>query len=256
MSKFDSIILDGKVAVITGGHSGIGYYLTQALLSAGMKVAILARRADVLEKAASALEGEVVPVVCDVRNPESVREAFQEIDQRLGPIDVLINNAAVFTVYRIGDATDEEIQGTIETNVMGAMYCTREAIKSMRAGQRKGQIVSISSESVSDPFPYLTAYAVSKAAIETFMQGLKVELKKDGIRAGILRLGAVIVPGRMANLGGDPKRVKEFFAELMASQKLKDGITGIAPATVAASLLHMLQQPENASIDFLELRTR
>ncbi len=68
--------LQGQVAVITGGHSGIGFYLSQALLAVGMKVAILARRTDVLEKAASDLSGEVLPVVCDISNPDAVREAF------------------------------------------------------------------------------------------------------------------------------------------------------------------------------------
>lgn len=247
--------LQGQVAVITGGHSGIGFYLSQALLAAGMKVVILARRADVLEKAARDLSGEVLPVVCDISNPDAVREAFELIEQRLGAIDVLINNAAIMTIYQIGDATDGEIRGTFETNVLGLIYCTREVVKNMQRYERKGQIISISSEAVADPFPFLTAYAASKSAVESLMQGLKLELKKDGIRTGILRLGAVIVPGRMINLGEDQKRIKAFFAELMAANKIK-GMEGMTPDTVASALVTMLIQPENTSLDFLELRTR
>ena len=110
--------LRGRVAVVTGGHSGVGFYISEALLAEGMRVAILGRRADVLEQAAADLGGDVLAISCDIRDPDSVRGAFARVDEGLGPVGALVNNAAVISIYRVADATDEELHETIETNLL------------------------------------------------------------------------------------------------------------------------------------------
>ena len=181
MSGPDRSGLSGRVAVVTGGHDGVGYYIAEALLGEGLRVALLARRKDVLRQAARKLGGEVLPVVCDIRDPSSVRTAFKNFDGGLGSVSVLVNNAATIAIYRIADASDEELRATVETNLLGVMYCIREAVAQMRRAGL-GDIVNISSEAVLRPFPYLLGYSSTKAAVETMSRGLKRELAPLGRR--------------------------------------------------------------------------
>ncbi len=243
--------LESRIAVVTGGHDGIGYYISEALACQGARVAILGRRRDRLAQAAERIGG-VVPVVCDITDPASVRAAFETVDERLGCADVLINNAAVFPIFKVGDATDEELATVVNTNVLGVLHCIREAIKRMGASGA-GDIITLSSESVLRPFPYLAAYAATKAAVETLSRGLKSELRPLGIRVGVLRSGHVEVPERQRS-NWDPERAQAFFQEAEAGGYLAEAGPGIAPQTTAQAVVNMLMQPRDASIDLLELR--
>jgi NAD(P)-dependent dehydrogenase (short-subunit alcohol dehydrogenase family) len=246
--------LDGRIAVVTGGHDGIGYYVSQALQTAGVRVAILGRRAERLEQAAGAIGGDVVPVVCDLRDPDSVRQAFSSVDERLGLPDVLINNAAAFPLFKVAEATDEELQTAVGTNVLGVLYCMREAIARMRKCGG-GDIVSLSSESVRRPFPYLATYAATKAAVETLSRGLKQEVRGHGIRVSVLCSGHVEVPDRQAR-NWDPERARAFYQEAEAGGYMAEVGPGIAPEATANAVLSLLSQPDDAVIDLLELTGR
>lgn len=246
--------LAGRVAVVTGGHAGIGYHITRALADHDIRVAVLGRRRQRLEQAAREIGGGVVPVVCDIADPDSVRAAFRAVDERLGSVDILINNAAVFPIFKVAEATDEELDGAVATNVLGVLYCMREAIARMR-DNGGGDIVSLSSESVLRPFPYLATYAATKAAVETLSRGLKSELKPLGIRIGVLRSGHVEVPDRDGSRW-DPERARAFFQEAEAGGYLAEAGPGIAPETTARAVVNMLSQPDDAVVDLLELRGR
>ncbi len=246
--------LTGRRAVVTGGHAGIGFFISRALVDAGARVAILGRRADRLEAAAGELGGGVEPVRCDIADPDSVREAFATLESRLGGLDALVNNAAVFPLFRITEATDAELRQAVDTNLLGVLHCIRAAVPLMRAAGG-GDIVTISSESVLRPFPFLTAYAATKAAVETLSRGLKHELRADGIRVGVLRSGHVEVPNRDGSTW-DPERAQAFFAEAEAGGFLAEAGPGIAPEATARAVLHMLTQPDDAVVDLLELRGR
>lgn len=239
---------------MTGGHDGLGYYITRRLRELDVRVALFGRRRDRLADAAVAIGGATIPVVCDLCDPDAVRRAFAEVDERLGPVSILINNAAVFPIFKVGEATDDELQTAVGTNVLGVLYCMRSAIERMRAHGR-GDIITLSSESVLRPFPYLATYAATKAAVETLSRGLKSELKPLGIRVGVLRSGHVDVPGR----GGsrwDPERAKAFYEEAQAGGYLAEAGPGIPPETTADAVVQMLLQPDDAVIDLLELRGR
>ncbi len=245
--------LSGRTAVVTGGHDGVGYYIAEALLGEGMRVALLARREHVLQTAARELGGEVLPVVCDIRDPDSVRSAFRSVDEGLGSVSVLVNNAAIIAIFRIAEASDEELHATVETNLLGVMYCIREAAARMRTAGM-GDIVNITSEAVLRPFPYLLGYSSTKAAVETMSRGLKRELAPLGIRVGVLRSGRVAVPDRQPGSRWDTERTEAFFKEAYAGGFIEHEGDGIDPRTTARSVVHMLQSPRNASIDVLELR--
>ena len=253
MSRPEGSGLSGRVAVVTGGHDGVGRYIAEALLGEGMRVALLARREEVLWQTARELGGEVLPVVCDIRDPDSVRAAFKSVDAGLGSVSALVNNAAIIAIYRIAEASDDELRATVETNLLGVMYCIREAAARMRTAG-SGDIVNISSEAVLRPFPYLLGYSSSKAAVETMSRGLKRELAPWGIRVGVLRSGRVSVPDRQPGSRWDPERAEAFFQEAYAGGFIEHEGDGIDPQTTAQSVVHMLRLPRNASIDVLELR--
>jgi NAD(P)-dependent dehydrogenase (short-subunit alcohol dehydrogenase family) len=245
--------LENRVAIVTGGHDGIGYYISEALVARGMRVAIFARRRDVLERTANKLGDNVRGFVCDIRHPDQVRSAFGEVDAAFGRLDALVNNAALFNLYKVADATDEELRATLETNLLGVLHCVREAVPRLR-GQGGGNIVNVSTESVNHPFPFLSVYAATKAAVETLSRALRNELRPFGIRVGVLRSGHVAVPDRAAGSSWDPARARAFYAEAEAGGHLAMSGPGIDPRTTAAAVVSMLEQPSNAAIDLLELR--
>jgi NAD(P)-dependent dehydrogenase (short-subunit alcohol dehydrogenase family) len=246
--------LEGRIAVVTGGHDGIGYYITEALVAAGVRVAILGRRGGRLEEAAHRIGGDVLPIVCDISDPDNVRQAFGKVDEQLGVLDVLINNAALFPLFKVGEATDEELQTAVGTNVLGVLYCMRATIERMRK-RGAGDIISLSSESVRRPFPYLATYAATKAAIETLTRGLKQEVRPHGIRVSVLRSGHVEVPDREARTW-DPERARAFYQEAEAGGYMTEVGPGIAPQATANAVVNMLRQPDDAVIDLLELTGR
>jgi meso-butanediol dehydrogenase/(S,S)-butanediol dehydrogenase/diacetyl reductase len=147
-----------------------------------------------------------MPVACDVASPTSVKAAFAEIATRHSRIDVLINNAAIFEPFLIADATDEQILNTLAINLGGALLCSRSAIPMMGRG---GHIINVSSESVETAhMPHLLVYQCSKAGLERFTLGLHRELEPSGIRASVVRAGAMMEEGKVWNI--DPEARMRF----------------------------------------------
>ncbi|MCW8158366.1 SDR family oxidoreductase [Stutzerimonas xanthomarina] len=245
--------LDGKVAVVTGGGVGLGRDVATLLIEQGARVAVLGRTRSTLDQVADALGENLLPVVADVSDPRQVRAAFSAIDAAFAGADILINNAAVYQPYRIEDATDTELASTFAINVLGPAYCIREAIPRMRR-RGGGDIVNVSSESVSNPFPYLSAYAASKSALETLSQGLRNELRAEGIRVSIFR--ACHMTGENANVSAWPEgRLEQFLEAIAASGHSLHSGAGIPPATAASALICALTLPREANIDLLALRS-
>ena len=182
--------LRGLVAVVTGASRGLGVVLARRLGAEGADVALLARRVDRLDKLASGLGGSTValPIPCDVTDPESVRNAFRDIGERWGRIDLLVNNAAVIGMALLEEATDEAILEMVSTNLLGSMFCARAAIPLLRAAGG-GHIINISSRSVELARPYLSVYSATKGGLETFSRTLTAELRPDAIRVSTIRVG-------------------------------------------------------------------
>lgn len=182
-----------KVIVITGAGVGLGRALAKRFASEGDSVVLLGRTLSKVEAAATEIGEKAMAIGCDVSSPDSVRSAFAQIVSKHSRIDVLINNAAVFEPFLIAEATDDQILGTINTNLAGAMLCTRSAIPLMQAG---GHIINVSSESVGMRFPHLVAYQTSKAGLERFSEGLHHELEPNGIRVTSVRAGQMFEEGK------------------------------------------------------------
>ena len=137
-------------------------------------------------------------MVTDVGDADSVRAAFDAIEKRFDKLDILINNAAVYRPCAVEHLTDRDIQGQVATNFLGPVYTSRAAIPLMRKAGA-GDIVNTSSESTLNPWPMLSMYVSTKAALEVFSRVLADELRDDDIRV------TTVVQGTAAGAGmGSP----------------------------------------------------
>ena len=244
--------LEGRVAIVTGASRGIGFAIAAALAEAGARVALLARQEARLREAAAKLGANALAVPADVREPGSVRRAFEIVARELGGLDVLVNNAAVAWPRTLERASEAELAAMIGTNLMGPLHCMRAAIPLMRA-RGGGEIVNLSSESVRHPFPLLGIYAAGKAALETLSYAVKRELNAEGIRVTLLRSGAAATAGFAESWSGEELA---FAMRLWQEGGYLQFIgTPMPPEVIAESVLHALTRPKGASVDLLEIRS-
>lgn len=150
--------------------------------------------------------GRALAVACDVTSPNSVRAAFAEIVRTFPKLDVFINNAGIFNPFLVEEASDEQILGSIMTNLAGPILCARSAIPMMERG---GLIINVSSESISLPFAHSLIYQSTKAGLERFSLGFRDELQEKGIRTCIVRAGQMMGPGSSAEI--DPGVMVRFM---------------------------------------------
>src|SRR5579862_7676353 len=174
-------VLEGKVAVVTGASSGSGRGIARRFVEEGATVFMLARGKERLEEFAAGLGERALPIPTDLGDPDSVRAAFAEVERRFGKLDILINNAAVYRPCAVEKLSDSDIQGQVATNFMGPVFTCRSAIPLMKAAGG-GDIVNTSSESTLHPFPMLSMYVSTKAALEMFTHVLEQEVRDADIR--------------------------------------------------------------------------
>ena len=185
-----------RVVLITGASSGIGRALATAWARRGARVALLARRAEALEEVAGAVEaagGQAFAVVADVRKSEAVRAAVELVEREWGRVDVLVANAGIGEVTRAQEFPVEKARAVFETNVVGAMNSVAAVLPGMHA-RRSGQLVTVSSLAAYRGLPGSGAYCASKAALSTFFESLRVELRGSGIAVTIIHPGFVRTP--------------------------------------------------------------
>lgn len=175
-----------KVIVITGAGSGLGRALARRFAADGDRVVMLGRTSSKLEKVAAELGEGTMPVACDIGIPVSVKAAFARIAERHPKLDVLINNAAVIDYATLANASDEHILGTVNTNLLGNLLCSRAAINMMDRG---GHIINVTSEAVDAPYPHHVCYQATKGGIECMSRHLQDELKPQGLRVSVVRAG-------------------------------------------------------------------
>jgi NAD(P)-dependent dehydrogenase (short-subunit alcohol dehydrogenase family) len=191
------IDLAGRVAVITGGSRGLGLVLARELVREGAKVAICARDQLELARAADQLEtlgADVLALTCDVTRPEEVEEAFAQVRERLGPIDILINNAGVIQVGPLEAMTPEDYDHALQVHFWGPLHTSLAVLPEMRR-RKAGRIVNIASVGGKISVPHLLPYSASKFALVGFSQGLRSALAADGVFVttvcpGLMRTGS------------------------------------------------------------------
>jgi NAD(P)-dependent dehydrogenase (short-subunit alcohol dehydrogenase family) len=210
----------GKTALVTGGSRGLGLILARKLVDEGAKVAVCAPDADELDRAFDDLGrrgGHVVTVPCDLTKPEQVNEMVATVEQRLGPIDVLVNNAGIITIGPVDHMTLDDFRKAMNANFYSALHTILAVVPGMR-GRQRGRIVNITSIGGKISIPHLLPYSTSKFALVGLSEGLRAELAKDGV------VVTTVVPGLMRT--GSPRqaevkgKVQEEFAWFSVSDAL------------------------------------
>ena len=201
------------VMLITGGSRGIGAATARLAAARGYKVGInYVRDRDAAEALARETGG--IAIAADVAREADVVRMFEEVDRRLGPLTVLVNNAGVVDLsMRVDEMSAARITRMFAINVTGSFLCAREALKRMstRHGGKGGAIVNISSVAarIGAPGMYVD-YAAAKAAIDTFTLGLSKEVGGEGVRVNAIRPG--VVRTEIHASGGDPGRAERIGA--------------------------------------------
>lgn len=239
-----------KTAIVTGASKGMGRQFVSALVSAGWTVAALARPSAELTALDAEHPGRVFALPCDVARPDAVAAAIGAVADRFGRIDLLVNNAAVFEPSLLEDVTDDAVRQHVETNLLGVIWLIRAAIPHLRASG--GQIVTISSESVAQPFPMLTVYAATKAAVETLSAGLRDELRADGIRVSVLRSGSVA--GSTGGAKWDREVSDAFYRKIVETGHAARSGEPANPESMASALLAIISFPPDVNADLIEVR--
>jgi NADP-dependent 3-hydroxy acid dehydrogenase YdfG len=242
--------LAGKVALVTGASKGMGRHFVTALVDAGMQAACLARSSPELDALAAELGDAVLAIPCDVASSVQASAAIAQAAAHFGRIDVVVNNAAIYHPFAFDTGSDEIIRAHVDVNVLGVAWIIRAAIPHLRATQ--GQIFTISSESVRMPFPMLALYAATKAAVETLSEGLREELRSDGIRVGILRSGSVSGGAGGASWSDETKAA--FFTKIVSTGHAAMSGSPASPESMARALIAALALPRDISVDLIEVR--
>jgi NAD(P)-dependent dehydrogenase (short-subunit alcohol dehydrogenase family) len=185
--------LRGKVALVTGGSRGLGLVIARELVARGSRVAICARQRDELDRAAAELAergGTVLPVECDVAEPEAAARLVAQVTRELGPIDVLINNAGVIQVGPMELMRFEDYADAMATHFWAPLRLIQAVAPSM-IERRSGRIVNIASVGGKIAVPHLLPYTASKFALVGLSEGLHGELARHGVCV------TTVVPGLM-----------------------------------------------------------
>jgi NAD(P)-dependent dehydrogenase (short-subunit alcohol dehydrogenase family) len=186
--------LTDQVAIVTGGGRGLGRGMAHALASANAAVAVVARTEEQLAETVDLIRqagGRALGIGADVTDREAVEKMVQTVQQELGPVDILVNNAAVVRPFApIWELDPEEWQHALEVNLYGACLCSAMVLKEMTA-RRKGRIINVASAAALGPITYGSAYAVSKAALLRFTECLAADVRDYGITAFAIDPGTV-----------------------------------------------------------------
>ena len=190
----NSNLVQTKVALITGAGSGIGRAISIQLYKDGYSVVLAGRRQGALEETAtlaSADEARFLAVPCDVAKAEDVAALFRVIDERFGRLDVLFNNAGIFTpAASIEDVSFEHWQAAVDVNLTGAFLCTQEAFRLMKRQQpRGGRIINNGSISAHAPRPRSATYTATKHAMTGLTKVTSLDGRQFDIACGQIDIG-------------------------------------------------------------------
>ena len=183
-----------KSLVITGASSGIGRALAQYYLEQGAVVAVIARRTDVLQDLAERYPGQVFPYVLDVRDASALQAAAQDFIARAGLPDIVVANAGISigTLSRYAEDVDV-FQSVMDINTLGAVKTIQPFVEAMRQAGR-GKLVGIASVAGFRGLPGAGAYSASKAALISYLESLRLELRGSGVRVVTICPGFIKTP--------------------------------------------------------------
>jgi len=183
-------MLNGKVALITGGGRGIGRAIALAFAREGARIVVAARTAAQVEQVAAEIGNGAIAVVCDVSNSESVTQMFAQTSEQLGDVDILVNNAGIAESSTIVTTTDDFWARHLAINLSGTFYCTRAALPAMLE-KKWGRVINIASIAGKVGAPYIAAYAASKHGVMGLTRSVALEVAAAGVTVNAICPGYV-----------------------------------------------------------------
>lgn len=239
--------MKNKIALITGATSGIGWATAERLAEAGVQLILCGRRTEKLEALAKAVVGNPQLLTFDVRDKAAVFQAVDSLPNAWKSIDLLVNNAGnAHGLDPVQTASLEDWDAMIDGNVKGLMYVTKAVLPHMIAA-KKGQIINLGSIAGKEAYPNGSVYCSSKAAVDFFTRGLRIDLNPLGIRVGAIHPGLVETEFSEVRFKGDQTRAKNVY----------EGIEALTAKEVADAIFYMAQVPEKVTIaDLVILPTR
>ena len=240
---FDVERITGKRVLITGGTTGIGRALAIRLAALGANIVIVGRHQDVIQETLEAIshddsQTQVLGVVADVSLQEDIDRIFLTVDEELGGLDILINNAGLaYGSVMEGGYSDWEY--IVKTNLVGYMACSNYAIKVMLPN-KKGHIIHIGSMSADERGDGSSVYVATKSGLQGFSESLRKEVNPKGINVTLIDPGAVDT-----DMQEQPKEEKEQKIEAMEMLMADD---------IVESVVYVLSQHERTSIVELKIK--
>ncbi|MDH0867672.1 SDR family NAD(P)-dependent oxidoreductase [Mitsuaria sp. GD03876] len=236
----DKYPLEGLHAVVTGGGSGIGAAIAQALIADGARVTLMGRRLDKLQEQRDRLSVDGGPSVelqaCDVGDEASVRQAFAAAVAAAGPVDLLVNNAGQVETAPLGKTSLATWQRLLDVNLTGSFLCSREVLPAMTE-RRFGRIVNVASTAALKGYAYVAAYCAAKHGVLGLTRALALEVARKGVTVNAVCPGYTetdIVAGAIdtivAKTGRTPDDARAELAAVNPQGRLVD------PAEVAATV--------------------
>jgi len=209
-----AIDLSGDVAVVTGGGSGIGEGIATLLAQAGAKVAIFdmsGAAAKTTAEQITAAGGTAVGVEVNITDEEGLAGAFEEVRAQLGPVSVLVNNAATWVIKKFADTTAEETRRIVDVTLIGTVNVMRAGLPQLLETQ--GRIVNIASDSARTGEHSMSVYAGAKAGVVAVTKSLAQEVGRKGVRANVVAPGTTQTPGSagfIEQVGGPEKLARAY----------------------------------------------
>jgi NAD(P)-dependent dehydrogenase (short-subunit alcohol dehydrogenase family) len=237
--------LEGKIAVITGGNSGIGLATAQRFVDEGAYVFITGRYQNELDKAVKQIGKNVIGVQDDVSNPADLDRLYDTVKQQKGRIDVLFANAGIAEFAHLGSITESHFDKIFNVNVKGLLFTVQKALPLFQDG---GSIILTASVGGSKGFEGVSVYGATKAAIRSFARSWTVDLKQRKIRVNAVSPGPIDTPG-LRRLFENGEQVKQMTTTHLNTMPL--GRMG-SPDEVAKAVL-FLASHDSSFITGIEL---
>lgn len=240
---FNESRVNGKIALVTGGTSGIGKSCAIALAKLGMNIIITGRRENLLEDVKKELEERYsvksLAIKLDVRDPQEVKEKLENLPTEWKDIDVLINNAGLaLGLDKLYTNTAEDISTVIDTNVKGLLYVTNTVVPHMIERDVPTTIINIGSVAGDSAYAGGAVYCASKAAVKILSDGLRIDLVDTKIKVTDVKPGLVETDFSKVRFKGDEERAKKVY----------QGIEPLTPDDVAETVAYIANLPANVHI--------
>jgi NAD(P)-dependent dehydrogenase (short-subunit alcohol dehydrogenase family) len=225
--------LEGKVAVITGGNSGMGLSTAKLFAAEGASVVITGRRQSEIDKALKEINGsKAIGVQGDVANLKDLDRLYEAVKAKHGHIDILFANAGLGNLQPLGQITEENFDLHFNVNVKGLLFSVQKALPLMREG---GAIILNASVAASKGMGAFSVYSATKAAVRSFARGWMVDLKDRKIRVNVLSPGPIATP-IFGKMGLTAEQQQEFGAHI--TQQVPMGRIG-KPEEIATAALFL-----------------